>query len=297
MLAFVMIGVFVFPIPKPSFRVTYNRVTPSVVDTLESFRRRNSFKLLKTRGAVWRYYDVGSGPGTILFLHGMGGSGDIWFQQVEALQERFRCIVPSYPPVGSLEQLRAGVLGILKQEGIERADLVGSSMGGYLAQFMLASDPDRIRKAVLGNTFPPNPMIPQRARMGVKYLPWIPEWALMLGLRRNADRVLFRTSGGSELVRAYLHEQTCGFIRKPDFIARCACLTQGFTPPALSAERQNAVLIVESDNDPLVESSLREMLRRTYPGATVKTFRQAGHFPYLCRADEYNRVIAEFISL
>jgi len=34
-------------------------------------------------------------------------------------------------------------------------------------------------------------------------------------------------------VNAYLYEQTCGFMRKPDIIARCACLCQVFTPPDL----------------------------------------------------------------
>jgi maspardin len=290
--ALVMIGMFVFPIFKPSFRVTYARVAPPVAAALQSFRKRRPVKRLNAKGAGWSYYDVGSGADTILFLHGMGGSGDIWFQQIDALSERFRCIAPTYPAVHRLEQLRSGVMAILAQERVERVNVVGSSMGGYLAQHLMAAGPNRVRKAVLGNTFPPNTIVPQRARLGATYLPWVPEWALMLGLRRNADRVLYATSGGSELVRAYLREQTFGIMRKSDFIARCACLCQGFTPPTPSGE----ILIVESDNDPLIEGALRDMLKRTYPAAAVMTFHQAGHFPYLCRPDEYSRTIAEFIS-
>jgi pimeloyl-ACP methyl ester carboxylesterase len=64
-------------------------------------------------------------------------------------------------------------------------------MGGYLAQHLAAQEPQRIRKLVLGNTFPPNDIIPRKAQTGLKYLPWIPEWAIMAGMRRNSERIFY----------------------------------------------------------------------------------------------------------
>jgi pimeloyl-ACP methyl ester carboxylesterase len=225
----------------------------------------------------------------------MGGSGDIWFQQIEALKLRFRCIAVTYPPLPNLDLLRFGILGILEQEKISGVNLVGSSMGGYLAQFLMAHDPSLIRKALFGNTFPPNAIISKRARMGARYLPWVPEWAIMAGMRRNTERVLYPAAGNSELVKAYLYEQTCGLMRKPDFIARCACLCQSFVIPD-PRKLKIPALIVEADNDPLIDDDLRKMMRMAYPSAAVKTFRQAGHFPYLTRPDEYTSALAEFLS-
>lgn len=294
-LALVLLGVYAFPIPKGSFRVIYSKVSEDVVAMLSSFRRRNPLRRFNSGRITWRYHDVGAGEDVIVFLHGMGGSGDIWFQQIEALRERFRCIAVTYPPLPNLDLLRFGILGILEKEKISRIHLVGSSMGGFLAQFLAAKDPARIRKVVLSNTFPPNDVIPRRARMGVKYLPWVPEWAIMAGMRRNAQRILFPAAGNSELVSAYLHEQTCGFMRKPDVIARCACLCQRFTPPDLYKLGIPA-LVIEADNDPMVGVELREMLKATYPSAAVKTFNQAGHFPYLNRPAEYTERLVEFFS-
>jgi pimeloyl-ACP methyl ester carboxylesterase len=131
--------------------------------------------------------------------------------------------------------------------------------------------------------------------MGVKYLPWVPEWAILAGMRRNAERVLFPAAGDSELVKAYLYEQTCGVMRKPDLIARCACLCQTFTPPDLDKLGIPA-LVIEADNDPLVDAGLREMLRSAYPSAAVRPFNEAGHFPCLNRAAEYTRALDEFLS-
>lgn len=294
-LALVLLGVYAFPIPKASFRVIYSGVPEAVVTALSAFRRRNPLKRYDSGRITWRYHDVGAGEETVVFLHGMGASGDIWFQQIEALRERFRCIAVTYPPLPNLDRLRFGILGILEKEEISSAHLVGTSMGGYLAQYLAAKEPARIRKVVMGNTFPPNEAIFRRARMGVKYLPWVPEWAILAGMRRNAERVLFPAAGDSELVKAYLYEQTCGVMRKPDLIARCACLCQTFTPPDLDKLGIPA-LVIEADNDPLVDAGLREMLRSAYPSAAVRPFNEAGHFPCLNRAAEYTRALDEFLS-
>jgi len=56
------------------------------------------------------------------------------------------------------------------------------------------------------------------------------------------------------------------------------------------------VMIIESDNDPLVAPILRAELKTTYPSAIVHTFTGAGHFPYLNRAEEYNRILDSFFS-
>jgi maspardin len=294
-LGMVLLGVYAVPLPKASFRVIYSQVPQTVVARLSSFRRRNPLKRFQDGRVTWHYQEEGAGGEAVLFLHGMGGAGDIWFQQIDALKDRFRCIAVTYPPLPTLDMLRSGILGILEQEKVSRVHVVGSSMGGYLSQFLAGSDPALVKKVVLGNTFPPNNFIPRRARMGARYLPWVPEWAILAGVRRNTSRLLYPASGRSELVKAYLYEQTCGTMRKQDFIARCACLCQPFRPPDLDALSIPA-LIIASDNDPMVAPDLQAMLKKAYPSAAVKTFPDAGHFPYLNRPEEYNQALSQFFN-
>jgi pimeloyl-ACP methyl ester carboxylesterase len=54
-------------------------------------------------------------------------------------------------------------------------------------------------------------------------------------------------------------------------------------------------LIIESENDPLIEPELRTLLRDYYPESHLYTFHNAGHFPYINRGEEYNKIINEFI--
>ena len=56
------------------------------------------------------------------------------------------------------------------------------------------------------------------------------------------------------------------------------------------------LLIIESDNDPLVPETFRAQVKTTYPGAAVYTFSGAGHFPYLSHPDAYTRVLIEHLN-
>lgn len=55
-------------------------------------------------------------------------------------------------------------------------------------------------------------------------------------------------------------------------------------------------MIIEADNDPLVEESLREQLKATYPSAQVHTLRGVGHFPYLNEPEAYTALLAGFFG-
>ena len=71
----------------------------------------------------------------------MTGAYDIWWQQMEALQDEYRVISVTYPAVDSLEEMEQAVMAILEAEGVEHFYVVGSSLGGYFAQYLVARHP------------------------------------------------------------------------------------------------------------------------------------------------------------
>lgn len=167
--------------------------------------------------------------------------------------------------------------------------------GGYLSQYLVYKYPHLIKKAVFANTFPPNDIIGQKSRKIGNILPYLPEWAVMLYLRQNTTTSIYPASGHSEIVLAYMMEQSHGMMTKKQFIARYRCILDHFEPP-ISQSSTIPVLIIEADNDPLVEEQLRQMLKATYPSAQVKTLHNAGHFPYLNQPEQYTRILLNFLS-
>lgn len=78
----------------------------------------------------------------ILFIHGFPLSGRIWNEVVPKLSEKYKVIVPDLPGIGNssfiqedltIEELASIIADILKNEGDEKAIIVGHSMGGYIA--------------------------------------------------------------------------------------------------------------------------------------------------------------------
>ena len=146
--------IYLIPVKKKSFNELYagnQTISQSLLDF-----RKNAPKEISINGTKWNYIDTQIGDSTIVFLHGMGGAGDIWWQQINALKEEYRIISPTLPHVESIVEAADGILAILEKENINKTILVGSSMGGYIAQFLLQNHPEIIEKVVLGNTFPPN---------------------------------------------------------------------------------------------------------------------------------------------
>lgn len=283
---------YLWPVPRVPFDQLYAKVDPAIVNSLQTFRQANPPQQLQVEGATWEYIALGQGQETILFLHGMTGAYDIWWQQIDALQGRYRIISVTYPPVRSLEGLQTGVLAILDKEGVKNFNVVGTSLGGCFTQYLIAKHPEKVRRAVLSNTFPPNDLIAEKNRTLGTILPYLPEWLVLSVFRGNFQKIIYPTSGNDELTLAFLNEIGYGRMNKAQLVGRYYGVIEKFTAPTPTMP----VMIIESDNDPLVELTLREQLKVTYPNAAVHTFSGAGHFPYLNRAQEYSQLLADFLS-
>ena len=292
-LLLILVVVYLWPIPRVPFTEVYDQVDASASQSLVSFRQLFPPQKMKVDGAAWEYIAAGQGEQAIVFLHGMTGAYDIWWQQIGALKDHYHIIAVTYPPVHSLEELERGLLVILNKENVTHFNLVGTSLGGYFAQYLVARHPQMITKAVFANTFPPNDLIAEENRTIGALLPFLPEWLVISVLRGSFEQSIYPTSGNDELTLAFLNEVGYGRMTKSQVVGRYRCVIEKFDQP----DPAMPVMILESDNDPLVDLVLREQLRAAYPEAAVHTFSAAGHFPYLNRAEEYTRLLDEFFSM
>lgn len=123
--------------------------------------RESALPSLELDGRRVRYVDAGAGARVVLLLHAFPLNARMWDAQVEALSDRYRVIAPDFPGFGgsagvrgpaTMERLAGDALGVLARLGVERASVVGLSMGGYAAFEVLRQRPDVVRALALCDT-------------------------------------------------------------------------------------------------------------------------------------------------
>lgn len=290
LLVLVLFAVF-YPGPVKSFVQLYPQ-TDALQQDFERFRTK-SLQQVPIDGHTWNYLATGSGEETLLFLHGMGGAYDIWWQQIEALQDSYRILAPTYPAVSTMQALAEGIIAILDQEKITEVHLIGSSLGGDIAQYLAAYYPERVKSAVFGNTFVADRAFRDMAAPMFAPLRWAPEWLIRYQFRKGVHSQHYPASGNSDFLRAYLLEQGYGAMEITQFKNRALCVLDIYDK---RLTKDIPLLIIESDNDPLVPETFSAQVKTTYPGAAVYTFSGAGHFPYLSHPDTYTRVLIEHLN-
>ncbi len=112
-------------------------------------------------GKIQIYYEeYGQGPPLVMIL-GLGQSIATWVLQVSELSNHFRIIVFDNRDSGksarcteayTTQDMARDVLGLLDHMGIDRAHLLGTSMGGMIAQQIALLAPERIMSLILAST-------------------------------------------------------------------------------------------------------------------------------------------------
>jgi pimeloyl-ACP methyl ester carboxylesterase len=246
------------------------------------------------------YVELGDPRGTpVLLLHGYTDSSRVWTILAPQL-ERHRLIVPDQRGHGgsdapaccySMSQMADDARLLLDALGIERAAVVGHSMGSMVAQVMAAEHPERVtRIALIGST----------ALSPIERGNWM--WENIMALREPiAGNAEFLRQWGpqasptpvdAEMVRWY----------EPEIAATAphvwrAVLRElvGVPLGRHAADVRAPVLILSGGRDELLPAEHHRALVEAYPGAQAHVFADLGHNLILERPHEVGPVLAAFL--
>ena len=208
-----------------------------------------------------------------------------------------------YPPGGTLDELFSDMSAVLDREGMSQVDMLGSSVGGYLAQCFVRRYTGRVRNLILAHTYALTAKEARQLAMGQRVARWLPHWVFRMSVRLKVMHVLKPV----KRLRPSEYPQIAAGI--------VATLPRNLTPAVVQRnnswmiEAQHSfplpphdvlhglrVLIIESANDPIVRERSRAELRRLYPAAQVHRFADAGHVSALAQPEEFARIVTEFLS-
>jgi len=118
----------------------------------------HSKKITLPDGVSISYVEEGTGPETIIFIHGLGSYLPAWKKNIEGLKSQFRCIAIDLPGYGkSSKDPHSGLMSYYADEvmkfaeamGLKEFTLAGHSMGGQISIVAGIMNPDKVKKLIL----------------------------------------------------------------------------------------------------------------------------------------------------
>jgi 3-oxoadipate enol-lactonase len=236
----------------------------------------------------------------LMFSNSLGATLEMWSHQIPVLAATRHVIRSdvrghggsSCPPGPySLAVLAQDALRILDTLHIHKVDWIGCSMGGMVGMYLLTHHPDRINKAVLGNTaaFMGPPFTDWNARIRMAYREGMKAIAEAMKLRWFTPG--FNQSNPAEVARI------TGQVAEASvtgYTACCAALRDMDQREAIKAI-SNPVLVLIGENDIATTPAMGEIMARNIPGAK-KAVIPGSHIANCESPTDYNRVVSSFLG-
>lgn len=269
-------------------------MTNALINARDDFARANPEQRVSLNGREWGLIDLdGSGP-ALLLIPGTLGRADIFWQQMAALKGRVRILSVSYPDSGGVEEWAGDLIALISDRDIEKVTVLGSSLGGYLAQYIAAVHPDRVERLIAANTL--YDTVP--AKRNPPYssdLDLAPIEELRNGFGRGLGAWADSHPEQAELVELLLQE-VGGRIPELELRNRLKGIKNAPDLPASKTSPANTVTI-EAADDPLIPQFMRDEVRAVLTPAVSYHFESGGHFPYLARPELYTAILEEQLQL
>jgi pimeloyl-ACP methyl ester carboxylesterase len=252
-----------------------------------------------TIGKIEINFDISGRGDPVLFLHGWGGCAKSFAPVSEYLKKEFQTITVDLPGFGtsgepdepwSVTEYTDTVRNLIDSIGIKKCHIIGNSFGGRIAILLAAQNPELVDKMILCDSAG---VLPKR---GVKYYFKIYRYKLAKKLiKRKTIKSILKVLGfnldkaiqkaGSEDYRKLNDNMKKTFVR---------VVNQDLRP--YLKKIKSPVLLVWGGQDRDTPLYMAKVMEKEIPDAGLVVYEDAGHFSYLDRLADFNRVASYFLK-
>jgi len=242
----------------------------------------------------------------VLMLHGLSSNIAALAPERERLGRRFRVVAidsrghgrSARPAAYTLQDHVNDVLGVMDALGLERADVIGSSMGSYIAQGVAASAPDRVRRLVL--------ITPKASGQTSSVARFLAEHADAVRDLTPSQVQAYVANGifapeTPQTVRDALAARTAehaaaGLTLTPEQDLAAQRALEGFDFRPVLPRVTAPTLVISGRHDPLNPVRDGEEVARLIPNARLEVLEHAGHLPSLEEPDRLWTLVEAFLN-
>ena len=223
-----------------------------------------------------------------MLVHGGGGTARLWHRQVGAFARRFRVLAPDLPGFGGTDDFPeiADVRGyggflrdFLAERGVQRAFVVGSSMGGWAACRLALDSPEMLGALVLVS---PAGLFREERQP-------IPVSELLDELRRYYEKS--RLAPGFRAEQDEEMEKAVATILRMDGGG-------GFAPDIEErlGDIRARTMIIWGRDDRIIPAAYAEIFHGKIPGSKLVVMEGAGHLPFAEKPEEFGEIVMGFLG-
>ncbi|QAS54422.1 alpha/beta fold hydrolase [Halobacillus litoralis] len=252
------------------------------------------------------YKVIGSDPAKeyVIFLHGIGGSANIFFPQMKAFKKSFNLIavnLPGHKKSSSVSEYKGGfsfddvteeVLKVLDEIGVEKAHFVGISLGSVVIHKILSVAPHRVSTAVLGGAIT---RINLLAKMLLLWGTLLKNVTPHLWLYSLCARILMPNDNHKDSRNAFIQE--AAQMKRQDFLGWydiVHTVPETFTNIETTAASVPKLYLTGEDDHMFKKDVTKDLT--DMPKATLIVLSNSGHVVNLDQPDAFNKVSLTFMQ-
>jgi len=246
---------------------------------------------------------AGSGPPVIL-LHPFPVCREFWIPVAEFLSSRYFLIMPDLRGHGDSElgegpatmaKHAADVARIMSASGVDRASIIGASIGGYVIFELWRQIRQRISALVLFNTKTGNDS-PQTRAARLQTAQDVLQTGTQVFFEGMLEKILGESTRSS---RPDLVDGALRMMRKmsPEDVA---AVQRGMADRADSVPLAYTIdvptLIIAGEEDTVTGVAEAEMMKQSIGGSDMKVIKKAGHYSPWEQPQEVGRLLRSFLD-
>ncbi len=239
----------------------------------------------------FRYVDEGRGE-VLMLLHGLFGALSNWEGVVARFSKNFRVVIPMLPiyemPIkdAGLEGLRMFVEEFVKTMRIEKAIIMGNSLGGHVGLLYTLNNPEKVSKLVLTGSSG----LFENA-MGGSY----PRRGSYDYVRERVEYTFYDPKVASKELVDEVFETTKSIPK----CMRIVAIAKSAQRNNLSNDLPNIkqpTLLVWGLNDTITPTMVAHEFNRLIPNSQLKFIDLCCHAPMMEHPDRFNDLVEEFLA-
>ncbi len=273
--------------------------------------RESTARFVQVRQWRIHYHEAGSGY-PLICIHGSGPGASGWSnyqRNVEALSERFRTILVDLPGYGQSDKVpiqggrfafySRAVRDFMDALGMERAHFIGNSLGAGIALKLALDWPERVGRLVLMGPGGMLPVFSSQPSEGIKRL-WdyyAPPGPSPEKLRAFVEIMVYDQSQVTEELIKERYEASIDpkVVANPPVGRQVSAQTEELWRDLPRVTHKT--LVVWGRDDRVVPFDNAFILLRLMPDVRLHIFGQCGHWAQWEHAEEFNRLVIDFLTL